>query len=131
MPAPAIAIAQQVIWKNDEVHRFAVALVRAALGRRDRGVHTFTTDIVPDAERGTGTGIAGSVVTMLKNANVIQPAGIVRDGKFYAERMMSAREGRKSAWNNVYSLTSGALAAEFLERAGVSVSLAQGELLGV
>ena len=31
MPAPASAVAQQVIWKNEEVHHFAVALVRAAL----------------------------------------------------------------------------------------------------
>lgn len=130
MPAPAEAVDQQVVWKNDEIKAFAVALVRAALARQAAGSTQFTTDIVPDAERGSGTGIAGSVVTMLKNASVIQAVGFWRDNRFYAERMMSAREGRKSAWNNVYQLTSHAAAVSFLERHGAAAPrLQQPELI--
>src|SRR5436190_24272366 len=102
MPTPAPAVDQQTVWKNAEVLEFAKALVKAAVARAAVGSYKFTTDIVADAERGTGTGIAGTVVTMLKHAHVIEAVGIHRDGKFYAEREMSAREGRKSAWNNVY-----------------------------
>lgn len=121
MPAPAAAVDQQVVWKNDEIRTFAVAFVREALRLQQAGTMKFTTDIVRDAERGSGTGIAGSVITMLKNASVIQAVGFWRDGQFYAERMMSAREGRKSAYNNVYQLTSHATAVSFLERHGASV----------
>jgi hypothetical protein len=130
MPAPAAAVDQQVVWKNEEIKAFAVALVRAALALQAAGTHKFTTDIVRDAERGSGTGIAGSVVTMLKNASVLQAVGFWRDQQFYAERMMSAREGRKSAWNNVYQLTSHAAAVSFLERHGAACpSLKQPELI--
>jgi hypothetical protein len=116
MPAPAQAVDQQSVWKNDEMQMFARALVRAAVKLMSEGVSKFTTDIVGDADRGTGTGIAGSVVTQLKNANVIEAVGHFREQKFYAERERSTREGRKDAWNNVYRLTSHAAALEYLSR---------------
>jgi hypothetical protein len=131
MPAPAQAVDQQVVWKNAEMRAFSVALVRAALALAEAGTFKFTTDIVRDSERGDGTGIAGSVITILKNAHVIESVGFMREGKFYAERMMSGREGRKSAWNSVYRLTTHSAAREFLDRAGAPVeTLRQQELIG-
>lgn len=115
MPAPAPAVDQQSVWKNDEMLRFARALVREALKLMSEGTFKFTTDIVSDADRGTGTGIAGSVVTQLKHANVVEAVGLWRDGKFYAEREKSTREGRKDAWNNVYRLKSHAAGVSFLQ----------------
>lgn len=112
------AIAQEVTWKNGEVQRFAVALVRRALSA---GGH-FTTDIVPDDERGDGPGIAGSVVELLKNANVIQPVGHSQHGQWFALRMKSARPGRKGAWNAVYQLTSAGMAEAFLKRHGITAA---------
>jgi hypothetical protein len=108
------AIAQETVWKNAELQRFAVALVKRALAR---GGH-FTTDIVPDSERGDGPGIAGSVVELLKNASVIQPVGHTHNGQWFALRTQSTRPERKSAWLSVYQLTSAALALEFLQRHG-------------
>jgi hypothetical protein len=109
------AIAQQTIWKSVEMQRFATALVEKALAK---GGH-FTTDIVPDDVRGEGSGIAGSVVELLKNAKVIQPVGMLDSGgQWYARRTKSTRPDRKSAWLNVYQLTSHALAQEFLRRHG-------------
>jgi len=110
------AIAQEIVWKNHELQRFAVTLVEKALAK---GGH-FTTDIVPDAARGDGSGIAGSVVELLKNAKVIQPVGMLDSGgQWYALRTKSTRPDRKSAWLNVYQLTSAALATEFLRRHGL------------
>jgi len=110
------AIAQEIVWKNHELQRFAVTLVEKALAK---GGH-FTTDIVPDAARGDGSGIAGSVVELLKNAKVIQPVGMLGSGgQWYALRTKSTRPDRKSAWLNVYQLTSAALATEFLRRHGL------------
>lgn len=115
------AIAQQVIWKNPAIRRFAISLVRHALEQSDR----FTTDIVPDADRlddhgqPLGTGIAGSVIELLKNANLIQPVGHTgMDGAWYALRKKSNRPDRKGAWVCVYRLSNPALARSFLERHG-------------
>lgn len=110
------AIAQQTIWKNFEMQQFAVTLIEKALAK---GGH-FTTDLVPDDCRGQGSGIAGSVVELLKNAKVIQPVGMLDSGgQWYALRTKSTRPDRKSAWLNVYQLTSPALAQTFLRRHGL------------
>lgn len=128
MPAPAAAVDQQITWKHPEMQGFAVALVRAAYARAMEGIHKFTTDIVPDTVRGDGHGIAGSVVTLLKNAHVIEPVGIFSGGKFFALRERSNRAGRKDAWNNVYRLCSLGVAREFLQRNGAPVAARQEEL---
>src|SRR5579859_4625888 len=107
MPAPAPAICQEVVWKNHEVLAFAVALVKGALKKLGVGANQFTTDIVPDVSRGSGPGIAGSVVTMLQNASVIEPVGMFggADGKtFYQHRVRSERPNAKSRYVNVYRL---------------------------
>ena len=116
MPAPATAVDQQIVWKHDEMRRFALALIREAVKLASAGVHKFTTDIVPDAERGSGTGIAGSTATQLKNAHVIEHVGVWSGDKFYPERVPSTRDGRKSAYVNVYQLTSAGVGREFLAR---------------
>jgi hypothetical protein len=113
------AIAQEIVWKNSELQRFAVALVRHAL---EQGRPLFTTDIVPDLERGDGPGIAGSVIELLKNANVIQPVGHTAEGLWYALRVKSKRPDRKSAWLGCYRLTNDGMAAEFLRRHGSAVA---------
>ena len=118
------AIAQEIVWKNPELQRFAVVLVQKALAA---GGH-FTTDIVPDEQRGEGTGIAGSVVELLKNANVIRPVGHTHLGQWFALRTKSTRPDRKSAWLCVYQLTSPALAESFLKRHGVLTAPVQAEL---
>lgn len=116
MPAPATAVDQQVIWKNDEMLRFAVSLVRHAVQLSHRGILKFTTDIVPDAERRDGHGVAGSVTTMLKNAHVLEAVGIFSNSLFYAERAKSERTQSKGRWLNVYRLVSLGIAEEFLRR---------------
>ena len=118
------AIAQEVVWKNDELKRFAVSLVRHAL-ELDGGRATFTTDIVPEEDRGgvngspAGSGIAGSVVELLKNANLIVPVGHKNAaGQWFALRQRSTRPDRKGAWLCAYQLTNPALARAFLQRHG-------------
>lgn len=120
MSVAAEAIAQQVVWKNGEMLRFACALIRRALALPVEPGQ-FTTDIVPDSERGDGHGIAGSVVDILKKSSLLEPVGIVQRGPdnqptFYAHRLKSTRADAKSRWLNVYRLTSRALAQEFLSR---------------
>lgn len=107
-------ICQQVAWKNDEMKRFALALVRRALAAGGE----FTTDIVPDDERGTGTGIAGSVIELLKNASVLEPVGVTQNGEWYAKRLISARPGCKSRYVGVYRLRDRGTARSFLTRNG-------------
>ena len=120
------AIAQEIVWKNPELQRFAVALVQRAV---EKGGH-FTTDIVPDDLRGDGTGIAGSVIELLKNAHVIVPIGHTdASGQWYALRMKSTRPDRKSAWLCVYQLTSPARAESFLARHGKIISPVHMELV--
>lgn len=116
MSAPATAIMQEVVWKNGEVMRFAVALIKRALEKLAVGATQFTTDIVPDSERGGGHGIAGSVVTMLQTANVIAPVGVYQDKIFYPLRLQSARPTTKARYLGAYKLCSRQLAEEFLKR---------------
>ena len=106
-------ISQEVVWKNDEVRRFAVALVAAAL---ECGAEEWTTDLVPDAVRGSGQGIAGSVVELLKNANVIEPVGILQCGVWYPKRQKSTRPGCRSRYLSVHRLKSAPLARAFVRR---------------
>jgi len=118
MPAPAEAICQEIVWKSPELRRFCVALIKAALAQTDAD---FTTDIVGDDVRSRyvdqpGPGMAGSAVTLLKNASLIKPVGITQGGVFYAHRRISERPGAKSRWLNIYQLTSRPLASEFLAR---------------
>jgi len=107
------AIECEVVWKDAEVRRFAVELVERALNSCEP---KFTTDIVPDKLRGTGTGIAGSVVQILKTAHVIEPVGVTVAGKFYPDKVISQREGRNSSPIGVYRLVSVNIAREFLRR---------------
>lgn len=117
-------ICQQVAWKNDEMKRFALALVRHAL---EAGAE-FTTDIVPDSERGTGTGIAGSVIELLKHAHVLEPVGVLANGEWYPKRIISARPGCKSRYVGVYRLTSRWQAVKFMERNGEALAYQEQEL---
>lgn len=112
MSAPATAVNQQIVWKNAEMFRFAVALVTHALAAGGE----FTTDIVPDAERGSGPGIAGSVVELLKNASVLAPVGITQHGVWYPKRQKSSRANCNARYLCVYTLTSREVAVEFLRR---------------
>jgi hypothetical protein len=131
MPAPAKSVDQQVVWKNDEMLAFAVSLARHALALRDRGVFKFTTDIVPDSDRGDGQGIAGSVVELLKNAHVIEPVGVMFGQVWYQERIKSERPESKSRYVNVHQLCSRAAAEEFLRRNRVNFATKQLELTAV
>jgi hypothetical protein len=112
MPAPVEAISQQVVWKHPEVKRFARALVAAALERQEE--EGFTTDLVEDAARGDGPGIAGTVISILKDAHVIQPMGITNNGVFFPLRRASERPASRSRWLNVYKLASPEIARAFL-----------------
>jgi len=116
MPAPSTAIAQEVIWKYSQVITFAVSLVQRALDRLAVGNAEFTTDIVPDAERGDGPGIPGSVINLLQYAHVIAPAGITQGGVFYPMRIKSTRPGAQARHIGVYRLASRELAEAFLRR---------------
>ena len=126
MPAPAAAVHQQITWKNSEMLNFATALVRHAL---EQPGAEFTTDIVPDAERGDGHGIAGSVVEMLKNASVLEPVGFTQHGIWYAKRVISTRPNCKSRYLCVHRLCSRASAEEFLRRNQIEVHESQPELI--
>lgn len=118
MSAPAEAICQETIWKNDELMKFAVALVESALARLKMGNTEWTTDTVPESDRGTGKGIPGSVVSMLQAAHVIEPVGATVDKVWYALRIKSTRPGAKFRHLGVYRLKSRELAEKFLERQG-------------
>lgn len=107
------AIETEIVWKNDELKNFCVELVKRALAS---DAATFTTDLVPDAVRGSGLGIAGSAANILKTAHVIEPVGVFHGGKFYPEKVLSQREGRNSSAVSVYRLLSVNIAREFLRR---------------
>lgn len=123
------AICQEVAWKHPEMRRFAVELVRRALEIADAGCQVsdgdaercsalqgFTTDIVPVEARGDGQGIAGSVIELLKNANVIEAVGITQNGEWYPKRVKSSRPECKARFLCVYRLKSLKIAEAFLRR---------------
>jgi hypothetical protein len=122
MPAPAPAIMQEVVWKNDEVMGFAVSLVKRALEKLKVGATQFTTDIVPDSERvvpgrgSAGHGIAGSVATMLQTAHVIEPLGHWQDKIWYPLKLKSERSTAKARYIQAYRLTCREFAEKFLQR---------------
>jgi hypothetical protein len=109
------AICQQFVWKSPEMLRFAVNLVKEA--RKAGGV--FTADIVPTEQRGTGQGIAGSVMSSLVKAGVIEAVGHKdANGNWFALRRKAARPERNGAWLSVYRLSSNGIADAFLAKHG-------------
>ena len=66
--------------------------------------------------RHIGNGVPGSVITKLKNANVIRAVGVLVAGKFYADSEKSCRGDAKTRAVDKYELCSRALAEEFLRR---------------
>ena len=72
------AIEREIVWKNDELKTFCLELVERALASDEPH---FTTDIVPDEVRGSGSGIAGSAAHILKTASVIEHVGHEHGGK--------------------------------------------------
>lgn len=122
-------IHQEMVWKHPEMRTFAISLVEHAVELLGQAVSNFTTDVVPDSDRGDGQGVAGSVVELLKNASVIEPVGINADGTWYALRVASERPGSKSRFISVYKLTSRAIAEEFLRRNQRAVVPEQPELI--
>lgn len=133
MPAPAKAVDQQDIWKDAQMRAFAVALVDHALRLLNGGTLVFTTDCVPDKDRVVagvhiGNGVPGSVVTKLKNANVIKAVGVIVAGKFYADSEKSKRGDAKTRPVDKYQLASRAVAEEFLRRNKIKPAAPQMEL---
>ena len=116
------AIEREIVWKNDELKNFCVALVERAMASDEPH---FTTDLVPDSVRGTGSSIAGSAAHILKTANVIEHVGHEHGGKFFPEKVISTREGRNAAHLCVYRLTSVSIAREFLRRHGRTATAPQ------
>ena len=125
------AIDQQDIWKAGEMRDFAVALVSAAVTKLKAGSVHFTTDDVAEHLHPVSSGIAGSVIEKLKNANVISAVGVTHAGKWYADRIRSTRPTSKGRWIGKYELCSLHNGAEFLRRNAVAIAGQQLQLTAV
>ena len=116
------AIDQQDIWKPGEMRNFAIALVAAAVRKLREGSLHFSTDDVAETDHPGSTGISGSVIEKLKNANVIKPVGVTHAGKWYADHIRSTRPTSKGRWIGKYELCSVSLAETFLRRNAVNIA---------
>ena len=129
----AIGRDQAQAFKHAELVRYACAFVAAGLALMDRGTgYVGSDDVGEEYQAGPdGPGIAGSAVTMLRNAGVIEDywgndaeaVPPVRGG-----RRRSKRESANGRRVPVYGLSSRSLAETFLRRNGWPVSERQGRL---
>ena len=129
----AAARDQEQAWKHDRVVRYAVGFVLAGLRLLDAGTgYVGSDDVADDCLPGDDSpGIAGSAITMLRNANVIRDYwGTHADAQppVHGGRRRSKRESANGRKVGTYSLASRAVAEEFLARNGAAVAPRQGEL---
>lgn len=118
-PAFESAKDQQWTWKTDGMRAYAVAFVRAAVGSQDRGEPCFGPDDLPEHEHPEGNGMAGSVISGLLRAHVVEPFyGSLPELGIHGGRRNSRSEKRNAAKVQTYRLVSRPLAEAFLRRHG-------------
>ena len=120
---------QQQAFKHSEITGYAAAFIRRALSLYNEGVSYCGSDDIEVAV--SGSGIAGSAITMLINANVIvQHHGCHPDADPPVShgRRKSKRKERNGAWVGTYEINSFAIAQSFLRANGGNVEDRQGEL---
>lgn len=125
------AICQQVLWKGHALQRFQAAFVTAAILLHDEGVAYVGADDVPEhfhaqpsdtADAATAQGLSGTAIHTLKAAGIIRRyfGTIEKEAILYGERL-SKRATRNGAHVRLWSLTSRAMAAEWLRTHGYTV----------
>jgi hypothetical protein len=129
MSIPSTTIYLVAVWKNEELQRYCVALVTAAVNLLDIGTCYFGSDDILDKDQPTSHAIPGSAISTLRAAHVIEDFfGSVREEKITNGRRMSKRKAANGRKVNLFSLTSRAMAIEFLLRNGVKMEPVQMEL---
>ncbi len=124
---------EQQAWKREQIMAYATAFVQAGLALYRSGVAYVGSDDVDEGvlHPDLGSGIAGSAITMLRNASVITDYfGSHRDV------VPPVNGGRRRSKNptahcrkiNVYRLTSVYMAEAWLERNKVVFERAQKEM---
>ena len=120
---------QQHAWKDREIARAAVALVRAGLRELDAGQDFFGPDNLEAAITFDGQGIVGSAVHMLREAHIIADCWAHRpeDGIVHGRRrsLRPSANGRKVS---LYTLTNRGIAEAFLRGHGMLIAVQQSEL---
>ncbi len=124
---------QESMWKSRELLSYACAFVRAGLDLLDRGVGYVGSDDVPEAAipGADSPGIAGSAITMLRNASVIRDHWGTHPGAVPPVnhgRRRSKRESANSRKVGTYEIAGRQIAESFLIRNGQSVAPRQREL---
>jgi len=106
------------VWKSEEARRFAVSFVKHAL---ESGLPMFTTDLVPDEDRGFSAAIPGTVASSLEAAHVIESVIVGSDltgfCQMTAKTKRKAGKGRKLGVWKLYG--NGSNARVWLNRNGV------------
>ena len=111
------ATAAQVLWTPGRVLASAVEWVKAGLRERERGRSFFGPDNIPNEFDHGGSGISGTVQSMLIDAHLITPCNIDnKDWGIRHGRRKSVRYKAKSRWVNLYHLTSVGLAESFVAK---------------
>lgn len=120
---------QQMLWKSADIIRYAYTFVAVAVNHCLRNLPYTGSDDMPPELTVAGRGIAGSAISMLRNAHIIEDYyGTHPEQGIHHGRRRSKRPERNGAKVNLFSLTSLAAAEEFLRRYSVDFEPQQKEL---
>jgi len=129
MSIPSETIHQVSVWKNEELQKYCVAMITAAVNLYDMGTCYFGSDDVHDEDQPASHAIPGSAISTLRAAHVIEDFfGNVQEEKIANGRRMSKRKAAGGRKINLFRLTSRNMAVEFLSRNGVKTEPVQMQL---
>jgi hypothetical protein len=129
MPIDDKTLCQIEEWKNEQLHKYCVSLVSAAIHLQDSGISFFGSDDVPEEDQPESKGIPGSAIHVLRGANVIDDFfGSIRDQKIVFGQRKSKRSLANGRKIKLYSLKSRGMAVEYLKRHGVKTEPVQMEM---
>jgi hypothetical protein len=100
-----------VAFKSQQIERYCIAFVRAALRLLDTGIDRMAADDVEE-DCQAGGGIPGTCCRVLLSAHVIKPTG---------ERRVNRRKESHGRKVDVWTLTSRAIAHTYLKAHGADV----------
>jgi hypothetical protein len=113
------AILAKLTWKQRVMEQYAEALLLTAVQHLDKDVVFFNNDDVPDVDQPGDKTTVGAVIRQFLTVHLIEPwYGSLAEFEIHGGMRRSSRPECHGHRNQLYTLTSRALAEEWLRRRG-------------
>lgn len=125
------AVVHKQCWKNDVITRYVSALLQQARRLHGEGIVFFNNDDVPDVHQPGDKTTVGAAFKLMIHEDIIEPfRGSVAAQEIWGGYRKSSRKCNNGHKNQLYQLTSTAIADAWLTRHGYATEARQLALFG-